>query len=140
MRRAEAAQVRGRRRHLRERVAVDDCLHLRLRTHITVLQASGEPPIVRQGAQKRDLLTRLHFGAFHDVGGTARSIDDCTIEITDFTYDGTGIDVRLYGDLDGKNPFRTTATLTTTRAARRVAVARCTACGLAHASPCRQFV
>jgi hypothetical protein len=37
---------------------------------------------------------------FHDVGGTARIIDDCTIEITNFTYDGTGIDVRLDGGLD----------------------------------------
>lgn len=39
--------------------------------------------------------------AFHDVGGTAEILDDCTIEIRDFTYDGTGIDVRLYGGLGG---------------------------------------
>jgi mono/diheme cytochrome c family protein len=37
----------------------------------------------------------------HDVGGTARIIDDCTIEITDFTFDGGGIDVRVYGALGG---------------------------------------
>lgn len=38
---------------------------------------------------------------FHDVGGIARIVDDCTIEITEFTFDGEGIDVRLYGGLDG---------------------------------------
>ncbi|MEM7434306.1 MAG: DM13 domain-containing protein [Myxococcota bacterium] len=37
----------------------------------------------------------------HDVGGTARIIDDCTIQIDDFTFDGLGIDVRFYGGLDG---------------------------------------
>jgi mono/diheme cytochrome c family protein len=38
---------------------------------------------------------------FHSVGGTAEIIDNCTIEIRDFTYDGAGIDVRLYGGLGG---------------------------------------
>jgi len=38
---------------------------------------------------------------FHDVGGIAEVIDDCTIEIRDFTFDGTGVDVRLYGGLGG---------------------------------------
>ena len=38
---------------------------------------------------------------FHQVSGTAEIIDDCTIEIRDFTYDGTGIDVRIYGGLGG---------------------------------------
>lgn len=38
---------------------------------------------------------------FHGVGGTAEILDDCTIEIRDFTYDGTGIDVLLYGGLGG---------------------------------------
>ena len=28
-------------------------------------------------------------------------IDDCTIELREFTYDGAGIDVRLYGGLGG---------------------------------------
>lgn len=37
----------------------------------------------------------------HDVGGTAVIIDDCTIRIDDFTFDGLGIDVRFYGGLDG---------------------------------------
>lgn len=38
---------------------------------------------------------------FHDVGGIAQIIDDCTIEIREFTFDGQGIDVRLYGGLEG---------------------------------------
>ena len=38
---------------------------------------------------------------FHDVGGTAEIIDDCTVRITNFTYDATGIDVRLYGGIGG---------------------------------------
>ncbi len=38
---------------------------------------------------------------FHDVGGTAEIVDDCTIVINNFTYDGTGIDVRIYGGLGG---------------------------------------
>jgi len=33
----------------------------------------------------------------HGVAGTAEIRDDCTISVTDFTYDGTGIDVRFYG-------------------------------------------
>ena len=31
---------------------------------------------------------------FHDVAGTATIVDNCTIEITDFVFDGAGIDVR----------------------------------------------
>ncbi|MEZ4385735.1 MAG: DM13 domain-containing protein [Nannocystaceae bacterium] len=42
---------------------------------------------------------------FHGVGGAAEIVDDCTVVISDFTYDGTGIDVRIYGaqggDYDG---------------------------------------
>ncbi|MEM9489581.1 MAG: DM13 domain-containing protein, partial [Myxococcota bacterium] len=37
----------------------------------------------------------------HGVMGTARIIDDCTIEITSFFYDGNGIDVRVYGGRSG---------------------------------------
>jgi hypothetical protein len=37
----------------------------------------------------------------HDVAGTATIIDNCTVEITHFTYDGTGIDVRVYGGVGG---------------------------------------
>jgi len=38
---------------------------------------------------------------FHGVEGTARVVDDCTIEITDFAFDGGGIDVRVYGGKGG---------------------------------------
>lgn len=37
----------------------------------------------------------------HGVSGTARVVDDCTIEIDDFVYDGNGIDVRVYGGRGG---------------------------------------
>ena len=37
----------------------------------------------------------------HGVGGTARIVDDCTIEVTGFMFDGQGIDVRFYGALGG---------------------------------------
>lgn len=37
----------------------------------------------------------------HGVGGTARIVDDCTIEVTAFMFDGKGLDVRFYGALNG---------------------------------------
>lgn len=37
----------------------------------------------------------------HDVSGTVTILDDCTAEITDFDFDGQGIDVRLYGAVGG---------------------------------------
>lgn len=36
----------------------------------------------------------------HGVAGTATIIDDCTIEIEGFTYDGQGVDTRFVIDLD----------------------------------------
>jgi hypothetical protein len=33
----------------------------------------------------------------HNVSGTVVAVDDCTLEIRDFTYDGGGVDVRLTG-------------------------------------------
>jgi len=33
---------------------------------------------------------------FHDVSGRAEVVDDCTISIPDFSYDGEGVDVRFY--------------------------------------------
>ncbi|PCJ22336.1 MAG: hypothetical protein COA96_14800 [SAR86 cluster bacterium] len=33
---------------------------------------------------------------FHDVSGTATIIDDCTIELSNFNFDGGGIDVQIY--------------------------------------------
>jgi hypothetical protein len=38
---------------------------------------------------------------FHDVAGTATIVDDCTVEITGFSFDGGGIDVRIYAGNDG---------------------------------------
>ena len=38
---------------------------------------------------------------FHGVSGTARVVDDCTIAIEGFEYDGRGIDVRVYAGLGG---------------------------------------
>ncbi len=37
----------------------------------------------------------------HNVGGTATIVDDCTIEITGFNFDGEGIDVQMYGGFEG---------------------------------------
>lgn len=38
---------------------------------------------------------------FHRVSGVATIIDDCTIELTNFNFDGGGIDVRIYGGRGG---------------------------------------
>lgn len=38
---------------------------------------------------------------FHGVEGKARVVDDCTIEISEFSFDGGGIDVRVFGGLGG---------------------------------------
>ena len=38
----------------------------------------------------------------HSVSGTARVVDDCTIEISNFSYDGGGLaDVFVYGGVGG---------------------------------------
>jgi mono/diheme cytochrome c family protein len=37
----------------------------------------------------------------HSVSGTAEIIDDCTIRVTDFNYDGGGINVRFYSGQGG---------------------------------------
>jgi cytochrome c len=37
----------------------------------------------------------------HDVAGTATVVDDCTIRLTDFSFDGGGIDVRVIGGTGG---------------------------------------
>jgi hypothetical protein len=36
----------------------------------------------------------------HSVSGTATIVDDCTIEITNFNYDGGGIIVEVYAGID----------------------------------------
>jgi mono/diheme cytochrome c family protein len=38
---------------------------------------------------------------FHRVQGTATIVDDCTIRVDDFFFDGNGIDVRIYAGLGG---------------------------------------
>lgn len=38
---------------------------------------------------------------FHRTTGTVRIVDDCTLVVEDFGYDGTGIDVRFYGGIGG---------------------------------------
>lgn len=40
--------------------------------------------------------------SFHNVGGTAIIIDDCTIEITGFSFDGGGINTQIYLGNDGE--------------------------------------
>jgi len=40
-------------------------------------------------------------GHFHSVAGTAVAQDDCTIRVDNFTYDGTGLDVRVYASATG---------------------------------------
>ena len=37
----------------------------------------------------------------HDVGGTARVVDSCTIEIENFSFDGGGINIQIYGGEGG---------------------------------------
>ena len=53
----------------------------------------------------------------HGVSGTATVIDDCTIEVEGFNYDGGGVDVRFYGGLGGNyvNGFPMTDDLVGTR-------------------------
>ncbi len=42
------------------------------------------------------------FSTFaHQVSGFATIVDDCTIELTNFFFDGQGINVQLYGALNG---------------------------------------
>lgn len=38
---------------------------------------------------------------FHDVKGTVTVVDDCTLRVDGFSYDGGGLDVRFYGAPDG---------------------------------------
>jgi hypothetical protein len=37
----------------------------------------------------------------HDASGTATIVDDCTVELTHFSYDGAGLSVKMYGGLGG---------------------------------------
>lgn len=42
------------------------------------------------------------FSTFsHDVAGTVEVIDNCTLQISNFTFDGGGIDIRIYTGVNG---------------------------------------
>lgn len=58
------------------------------------LDAGSCPKTHARVGQTAQLITR-----FHNVMGLATIVDDCTIVISNFSYDGTGIDVRVYGGL-----------------------------------------
>lgn len=38
---------------------------------------------------------------YHGVEGVAEILDDCTIRLSEFNYDGSGLDVRIYAGKDG---------------------------------------
>ncbi|MEM7135168.1 MAG: DM13 domain-containing protein [Myxococcota bacterium] len=40
-------------------------------------------------------------GTFHQISGIATIVDDCTIRVDEFFFDGAGIDVRFYSGLGG---------------------------------------
>ena len=42
----------------------------------------------------------------HQVSGPAVIVDDCTVRVDDFVYDGAGVDVRFYGGLGGEYETR----------------------------------
>lgn len=54
---------------------------------------TSDHPKVGQVAQLRNFS--------HDIGGQAIIVDDCTIRIENFTFDGAGINVQLYGATGG---------------------------------------
>lgn len=42
------------------------------------------------------------FSTFsHDVAGTVEVVDNCTLQISNFTFDGGGIDIRIYTGVNG---------------------------------------
>ncbi|MEM9070219.1 MAG: DM13 domain-containing protein [Myxococcota bacterium] len=45
--------------------------------------------------------TAVLNGFSHDVAGTARIVDSCTIVIDNFVFDGGGINIQIYGGLGG---------------------------------------
>lgn len=62
---------------------------------------TGEPPATCP--QTHPMVGwRAELATFqHKVSGTAEILDDCTIQVTQFNYDGTGLDVRFYGGKAG---------------------------------------
>jgi mono/diheme cytochrome c family protein len=57
--------------------------------------------------------TATFIGKYHGVAGQAIIINDCTIRIDNFEFDGDGLDVRIYGASDGlyQNGFPMTENL-----------------------------
>jgi len=93
----------------RDRLSQDDLVHVA--TYVNVSSASGDGNSVSdsgEGNLRECSSTHPKIGQtatlieqFHDVGGIATIVDDCTIRIDNFTFDGRGIDVQIYGGLDG---------------------------------------
>ena len=61
---------------------------------LSVNRCTSEHPLVGRQAEFE---TR-----FHGVAGLVRIVDDCTISISGFNYDGQGPQVYFYGALDGR--------------------------------------
>ena len=61
--------------------------------------AARVSPRVLEAPARLDAVAAELEEYFHDVSGTAEIVDDCTVIIHDFTYDGTGLDVRIYGGI-----------------------------------------
>ena len=59
---------------------------------VQTTECTSDHPMVGQTGELRTL--------FHSVSGTATIVDDCTIEITNFNYDGGGIIVEIYAGVD----------------------------------------
>lgn len=69
---------------------------------LSTLMACGEQDFEQDALQTECGATHAKVGFaaelethFHDVSGTVVAVDDCTLEIRNFTYDGGGLDVRL---------------------------------------------
>ncbi len=65
-----------------------------------IVMASDGPPEAMESActstSPKIGLQAQFTNFFHDIRGTATIIDDCTIEITGFSFDGGGIDTQIY--------------------------------------------
>jgi cytochrome c len=84
---------------------------LDIAAYIETSMGNGDPgPGGDPGGEVRDCeSTHAKIGStatlveqFHDVGGVATIVDDCTIRIDNFTFDGNGINVQVYGGLNEK--------------------------------------